>query len=1204
MTRGGRGAAVLAGLWWLASALPTAARAPDGHDTLTVTTREDVASAWQTPAGGATLSVTTPPAHGVIERDGPRWRYRPTQDWFGDDTATLQRCTAPEACRPTTVTLRVTPVNDPPALTPVTLVTRQDVPSAPTPLVITDPDASQPPTLDIIASERGTATLDQDRLIFTPAYGVTGTASVALMLCDDAGACVDATVPVRITNVNDAPRISVTPLEIAEDAGPTPLTVTVRDPDPADTYALAVTLPPAQGQAAITTDGQRLTYTPAADYHGEDAFFVAACDAAQACADARVTVTVQPVNDPPTRLRLALVTKQGRASPYVTPVVEDVDDADGHQLTVLVPPAGVDLEFDAARTALRVLPQPDFSGTTTFLLQACDAAGGCVVTDASIDVIPTQVLTPDDGALRVDLVRIAADEPAVDVLRTDPLPLFAAPSGTRLTGVVQVDAQLDAAAPVAYRLGDITLRPGETRLIAYVDVDAHAGRLELPIAPLAGGPLPAGAGGELRLRLSEPHTPDVRVPLTLWDPVAAIGVQPATLGAPPAGETVVARALSGDPRCRDGVRVVREPLDPPTPGPAGRYCAVHWLDLPAGVRQDPNSALAQLVSDPSAAPPAGPIRYQPGVIVFAADDGPGRFRPGLAAREFTLPPPPTPAADDPAPVAVTLQAARHQGAVPFLVDLQVVLDRPAQAALVGAVRWEWSEDDGATWTPLPAAATPAPGWRYATTLTTPGTRQYRVTTVNRVSGATRVAPPLTLRTFRVPTFELLGFEDTYLGRTSTWRMASDHPEPLVYRWRLEAPGAAPVEREGTVIPLRAKRLGEMTLTVAARLAAAPDVPEAWRTVRRQVQVTLPPLRRPRIEGPARVRAGERATFVAHTGMVLDTTGEAGWRLGGQWRLPNGTTVAGPRVDYLPAAGDGPLHYDYWLEGHDPATRASVSVTPTVWAYRWPAWRLFTQTLRPYAPARVYYEAKADPPETLGAEPVTYRWAVPPGGVIEERTDAGVVVRYDQPGSYELRVAVSDTQGHATEVGHVFDTLPPEPLAIALTLTTADTWQRVPETVTATWTVTGLTETEVIEHLTLTVDDQDHQVSSRTGARFTLATAGEHRIRVALRTNYGRAAEDLRALVLTAGIPPRCEISSVQPAGQPRLLHAHCTAAEGVLREYRWVIRYAGGREQALTTRGTALRLSRQAMQQGVAAVSLVAVTDKDLTSAPVHWAPP
>jgi len=1382
-------------------------------DSVTLTLREDEPSAWQGRAPGTlpgsdtpSLQVTTPPQHGVIEMEERRWRYRPAQDWYGEDTATLAWCATPERCHTTTVKLRVAPVNDPPVLAPLTLTTRQDLPSAPTPLVITDPDANSAPTLAIIRSERGTATLDQERLRFTPDYGVTGTARVDLMVCDEAGACVEASVPVRVANVNDPPRVTVSPLELDEDAGPTPLALAVRDPDPADRYDLAVTISPAHGDAAATPDRQQITYTPAADYHGEDHFFIAACDAAQACADARVSVTVRPVNDPPARVLLTLVTKQGRGSDYVTPLVLDADAGDTHQFTLLSQPEGVYLELDAARAALRALPEPGFSGAATFLLQACDSAGGCVVNDAFLDVIPT--VAPAAGARHVTLLDPAAlAGRAVDVIRTEPLRMYGPAAVARLTGMVRVDAQLDATAPLAYRLGDATLHPGEERFIAYIDVDAHDGRLELPISPLPTGPVPAGTGGLLHLRVSEPHAPDVRVPLALWDPVAAIDLRASQPQYAAAVEPVSVHATSGDARCADGVWVVSEPLPRTPPGRDTRYCALRWLELPSGLAQVADSNQARLSGYVTTEGDTARIRYQPGVLVFDDPQGPGRFLPGLGTREFTLAlarprapalfvipisdnptgtaytadgpwpvaehvasvvargdhpgltltlgdqthttphhevqarlagvpalvtvsaqypraphltahaqldfrpgtevptlrlaaldraplagepmtvhgrlfglpaplapdgggwqvqlcqittgqPPAAltaaqaltaatgafafsavtlPAGDltlmvraerrdednhlletlhsaplavtvaDPDPVAVTLRAAHPQGAVPFLADLRVDLARPEQAGALGEVRWEYSDDDGVTWTPLSPAAVKPPGLAYATTLTNPVTRQYRVTTVNRFSGATQVATPVTLRTFEVPSVELMGFADTYLGRTTPWRVATADTAPLRYRWRLErTDGAAPpVELEGATLPLGADREGPLTVTVSARRADAPEVPEAWRTVRRTLQVILPPLRAPRLVGPARVRAGEPATYVAHTAHTLDTTGDTGWRLGGQWHLPDGSIVTGDQVYYTPAAGDRPLRYEYWLEGHVAATRAGVTVAPEIWSYRWPQWHLFTQTLRPYAPARVYYELKSDPPDALGEEPVEYSWDVPPGGVIEDRHGAGVVVRYEEPGSHAVTARASDARGHTAELTHVFDALEPLPLGVTLTLTAADPWQRVPETVTASWEVTGLTDTEVIEAVTLTIDDREHNLTSREGARFQLDTPGEHRVRVAIRTNYGRTTDDLRGLVLAPGVPPHCEIDSVMPAAQPRTLHARCTVPQGEIRSYRWVIRYAdSGKEQVVTTRGSTIRLSRQAMQRGVAAVTLVAINDKDQPSAAVQWAPP
>ena len=1386
-------------------------------NTVALTTREDVATAWQTIAPSIapdaptpSVELTTPPRHGVVEIEGRRWRYRPAQDWYGEDTATLAWCMGPESCPATTVKLLVTPVNDPPALTPLTLTTQQDLPSAPTPLVITDPDAVSTPTLSILRSERGTATLEDDRLRFTPAYGVTGTAAVELMVCDEAGACVEATVPVRVLNVNDPPRLSVKPLEINEDADATPLSVTVRDPDPADTYDLVVTIPPEHGTAHATPDRQQLTYTPAADFHGDDHFFIAACDAAQACADARVTVTVRPINDPPSRVLLTLVTKQGRGTEYVTPLVLDADADDAHQFSLLSLPEGVHCELDATRTALRCLPKPGVSGSATFLLQACDRAGGCVVNDAYLEIIPTVEVAPDAGTLRVALLQpeaLAAQ--AVDVIRTEPLALYGLPATPRLSGIVQVDAELDASAPVAYRLGEVTLRPGERRLIAYVDVDAHDGRLQLPIAPLPDGPVPHGAGGQLRLLVSEPNAPDIRVPLSLWDPATAIRLRADQPRYAAHVETVTIHAESGDSLCAEGVWVARETVRRPAQGRANRYCALRWLELPQGLQQVADSDRAQLNGYVSVEGSVARIRYQPGVLVFDDPQGPGRFVPGVSTQEYTLPltrpqPPalflipvtdnptgqaftaagpwpaaerraqvvarsdypgltltlgdqshttphhqvqarlaggpaadvmtvtaehphapslitraeldfraaaqaPTPRlaalartplagepitlagrvfglpgplavngegwqvelcqlqadrppqvlthepvrvaptgdftfpalrlpagevtlaarvlhADQPGhsqesrqsapltitvaesgPIAVTLHAARDQGAVPFHADLQVVLPHPEQAAALGEVRWELSDDDGATWTALPAAAVKAPGLAYATTLTRPITRQYRVTSVNRFSGATQVTAPVILRAFEVPAIELLGFADTYLGRPSPWQIATTHPDPLRYHWRLEhADATTPaLELEGPAQVLRAEREGTLVVTVAARLANAPEVPEAWRTVRRALQVTLPPLRTPAIDGPARLRAGETATYIARTAQILDTTAASGWRLGGQWHLPDGTTVAKDRVDYTAAVGDRPLRYEYWLEDFVSATRASVTHAPEIWTYRWPAWHLYAHTLRPYAPARIYYELQPDPAEALGPEPVTYTWDVPPGGVIEDRSGAGIVVRYDQPGSYALTAHVTDTQGHAAEQTHVLDALDPPPLGLTLTLTTADAWQRAPETVTATWEITGLTDTEVVAAVSLTVNDQEHTLTSREGARFQLETPGEHRVRLGIRTNYGRTAEDLRGLVLSPGVPPRCEIDSVMLPGQSRTLHARCAAAQGVIEQYRWVIRYAdNGEEQVVTSRGSAIRLSRKAMQRGVAAVRLEAINDKNQASPAVEWLSP
>jgi len=70
------------------------------------------------------------------------------------------------------------------------------------------------------------------------------------------------------------------------------------DGDPVSVAAASVTAP-AHGTAAVNADGS-FTYTPAANFNGADTVTYQASDGAALSGTATVTVTVTPVNDPPT----------------------------------------------------------------------------------------------------------------------------------------------------------------------------------------------------------------------------------------------------------------------------------------------------------------------------------------------------------------------------------------------------------------------------------------------------------------------------------------------------------------------------------------------------------------------------------------------------------------------------------------------------------------------------------------------------------------------------------------------------------------------------------------------------------------------------------------------------------------------------------------------------------------------------------------
>ena len=114
---------------------------------------------------------------------------------------------------------------------------------------------------------------------------------------DGAGKSATATVTVTVTPVNDPPNAGADTLALLRDTSAN-LAVLANDGDvDGDPLAVTSVTVPANGAAVIESDSS-VTYTPAADYSGPDAFDYTISDGAGGTATGHVTVNVLAVDHP------------------------------------------------------------------------------------------------------------------------------------------------------------------------------------------------------------------------------------------------------------------------------------------------------------------------------------------------------------------------------------------------------------------------------------------------------------------------------------------------------------------------------------------------------------------------------------------------------------------------------------------------------------------------------------------------------------------------------------------------------------------------------------------------------------------------------------------------------------------------------------------------------------------------------------------
>ena len=327
-----------------------------------------------------TFQVVSQPKQGSLSGTAPNLTYLPAANFFGTDSFTYKVSDGQLDSAAATVTLNVAAVNDPPTLAtiPNLSVNQDSAAMAITLQGITSGAANEPDLLIVTATSSNPALIPQPlvsyvspaatgSLIFTPAAGQTGTATITVTV-NDGKAAVSSSFQVTVVPVtpeNTAPAALALTIAVTED---TAKQVVLKGSDPEnDPLTFHVLTQPKQGSLSGTAPN--LTYTPATNFFGTDSFTYKVNDGKVDSAGSTVTLNVAAVNDPP---RLAAI-----------PNLSVNQDSSAKSITLQGINSGAANEADtltlsATSSAPSLIPQPQIayvSPANTGTLSFTPAAG-------------------------------------------------------------------------------------------------------------------------------------------------------------------------------------------------------------------------------------------------------------------------------------------------------------------------------------------------------------------------------------------------------------------------------------------------------------------------------------------------------------------------------------------------------------------------------------------------------------------------------------------------------------------------------------------------------------------------------------------------------------------------------------------------------------------------------------------------------------
>jgi VCBS repeat-containing protein len=198
---------------------------------------------------------------------------------------------------------------------------------------------------------------------YSPASNFNGSDSFTYKANDGALDSNIATVTITVNAVNDPPSAAAQSVSTLED---TPLAIVLGGSDPDNaTLAFTIVTPPSHG--VLTGVPPAVTYAPALNYFGPDAFTFRVSDGTLT-SDAQVSISVIAVNDPP------VANAQSVSTPENTPIaiVLTGTDAEGAPLTyaIVTPPAHGQLTGTAPNVTYT--PAVNYVGSDSFTFKVGD----------------------------------------------------------------------------------------------------------------------------------------------------------------------------------------------------------------------------------------------------------------------------------------------------------------------------------------------------------------------------------------------------------------------------------------------------------------------------------------------------------------------------------------------------------------------------------------------------------------------------------------------------------------------------------------------------------------------------------------------------------------------------------------------------------------------------------------------------------------
>lgn len=317
-----------------------------------------------------------------VESNGD-FTFTPNENYWGFQTITYQVCDPSMACVNGTLYLEIIEINDDPIINPDVVTGNEDA-------VIggnlrtndIEPDGEEIFYFTVSAPEHGVLDLEDDgNFVYTPDENWFGQEVISFYGCDPCSVCFLTTLTINVIPVNDVPTIDPVSFSTNEDITYSANISSSASDIEVGALTFSIETPALHGSISITSGGV-LTYVPVSNYNGSDSAEITVCDAQGSCATNEVTITVNPVNDPPVASDSEDATIEDNILNGTITSASDIDDV-VLTYTMISPPmhGEMTLNPDGSYT---YDPDQDYDGIDFVTFEVCDDDLSC---DAAVFTI-------------------------------------------------------------------------------------------------------------------------------------------------------------------------------------------------------------------------------------------------------------------------------------------------------------------------------------------------------------------------------------------------------------------------------------------------------------------------------------------------------------------------------------------------------------------------------------------------------------------------------------------------------------------------------------------------------------------------------------------------------------------------------------------------------------------------------------------------